>query len=336
MLATCEKRPMTAMSNMAYYRRLTIVLALFCALPIATLAQTADTPQNPPPPLGQLVDVGGYRVHLYCTGTGRPSVVIVGAGYSFDWGLVQSEVAKFTQVCVYDHSGIAWGDGGPKDSCSLWVTEVHAALKSAGIKGPYVFVGHSLGALVARTYAGRYLDEVAGIVFVDHAFSLIRLSLRTDKAQPPMPPQMPSTPGGGRGPVIFGMESDPNFSKLSSRDRELHVGRGGGDRKLNPLSQVLSCQRRSTAALLPIGVKWCQIPRTAHDRSVLAISTRSDLTLPVMRQTRHVSRTRPDRYDAARDLAPSFVTKCRERFHARGPQRGNVGGEHGGHTEHDE
>src|SRR5216683_7277123 len=47
-------------------------------------------------------------------------------------------------------------------------------------------------------------------------------------------------------------------------------GRGGGDRKLNPLSQVLSCQRRSTAALLPIGVKWCQIPRTAHDRSVLA------------------------------------------------------------------
>jgi len=222
MLATCEKRPMTAMSNMAYYRRLTIVLALFCALPIATLAQTADTPQNPPPPLGQLVDVGGYRVHLYCTGTGRPSVVIVGAGYSFDWGLVQSEVAKFTQVCAYDHSGIAWSDGGPKDSCSLRVAEVHAALKSAGIKGPYVLVGHSLGALVARTYAGRYLDEVAGIVFVDHAFSLIRLSLRTDKAPPPMPPQMPSTPGG-RGPVIFGMESDPNFSKLSSRDRELHL-----------------------------------------------------------------------------------------------------------------
>jgi hypothetical protein len=49
-------------------------------------------------------------------------------------------------------------------------------------------------------------------------------------------------------------------------------GRGGGDRKLNPLSQVLSCQRRSTAALLPIAVKWCQIPRTAHDTSVLAIS----------------------------------------------------------------
>jgi len=60
-------------------------------------------------------------------------------------------------------------------------------------------------------------------------------------------------------------------------------GRGGGDRKLNPLSQVLSCQRRSTAALLPIGVKWCQIPRTAHDRSVLAISTRGDWTLPVSR-----------------------------------------------------
>src|SRR6266478_2141819 len=66
--------------------------------------------------------------------------------------------------------------------------------------------------------------------------------------------------------------------------RTWDFGRGGGDRKLNPLSQVLSCQRRSTAALLPIGVKWCQIPRTAHDRSVLAISTRSDWTLPVMHE----------------------------------------------------
>ena len=41
--------------------------------------------------------------------------------------------------------------------------------------------------------------------------------------------------------------------------RMMEFGRGGGDRKLNLLSQVLSCQRRSTAALLPIGVKWCQM-----------------------------------------------------------------------------
>src|ERR1700719_1625095 len=106
--------------------------------------------QNPPPPLGKLVDVGGYRVHLYCTGAGSPTVVIVGAGFSFDWGLIQPEVATMTQVCSYDHSGSVWSDDGPTDSCALRVREIHDALKNAGIKGPYVIVGHSLGALVAR------------------------------------------------------------------------------------------------------------------------------------------------------------------------------------------
>ena len=60
-----------------------------------------------PPPLGELVDVGGYRVHLYSIGSGSPTVVITGAGSSFDWGLVQRDVAKFARVCTYDHSGVA-------------------------------------------------------------------------------------------------------------------------------------------------------------------------------------------------------------------------------------
>jgi len=178
--------------------------------------------QNPPAPLGKLVDVGGYRVHLYCTGTGSPTVVIVGAGFSFNWGLVQPEVAKFTQVCSYDHSGIGWSDSGPKDSCSLRVSEVHNALKNAGIKGPYLLVGHSLGGLVARLYAGRYPDEVAGMVFVDHALMLHALMsgppLSDGKGGPLPPPSMPPMPSGGGT-----FESDPNFSKLSSRDRQLQL-----------------------------------------------------------------------------------------------------------------
>src|SRR5437016_6331871 len=119
MLATCEKRRLSATAKLFYVKRLTIVLTLVWVLPIVTLAQTVGTNQNPPTPLGKLVDVGDYRVHLYCTGTGSPTVVIVGAGFSFNWGLVQPEVAKFTQVCSYDHSGIGWSESGPKDSCSL-------------------------------------------------------------------------------------------------------------------------------------------------------------------------------------------------------------------------
>jgi len=229
MLATSEKRPMSVLSNIVYSKCLAIFLALLCVLPIATLAQTADTAQKAPAPLGKLVDVGGYRIHLYCTGTGSPTVVIVGAGFSFNWGLVQPEVAKVTQVCSYDHSGIGWSDSGPKDSCSLRVGEVHTALKTAGIKGPYVLVGHSVGGLVARLYAGRYPDEVAGMVFVDHALAskkgmlMLRPPPSGDATAPPlMPPPMPSAPTAG-GPISIGIESDPNFSKLSARDRELHL-----------------------------------------------------------------------------------------------------------------
>jgi pimeloyl-ACP methyl ester carboxylesterase len=204
-----------------------LAIFVFCSLsfiPSAALTQTSEGTQKMPPPLGKLVDVGGYRVHLFCVGTGSPTVVIVGAGFSFDWDLVQSEVAKFSQICSYDHSGIAWSDDGPKDSCALRVNEVHSALKNSGINGPYVVVGHSLGALVARLYAGHYPDEVAGIVFVDHA-----LLMKGNMIMPPpgavlLPP--PSGAAKNEPPVglkALGLEDDPNFSKLPAADREAHL-----------------------------------------------------------------------------------------------------------------
>ncbi len=211
------------MKRMLAYSCLAIVLFLATFSQIVTPAQTPAS-EKKPPPLGKLIDVGGYRVHLYCVGTGSPTVVIVGAGFSFDWGLVQPEVAKVTQVCSYDHSGIGWSDSGPKDSCSLRVNEVDTALKNAGVRGPYVLVGHSLGALVARTFAARYANEVAGIVFIDHAMSFSVSSPPSADLKPfaMAPPPMPLTLNGGP-PVTIGIESDPNFSKLSAQDRELHL-----------------------------------------------------------------------------------------------------------------
>ena len=215
MLESCEKLLLNARTKVRRYECYAFGLALLCVLPVVALAPKAGTDQNPPAPLGKLIDVGGYRVHLYCTGIGSPAVVIVGAGFSFNWGLVQPEVAKFTQVCSYDHSGIGWSEAGPTDSCSLRVNEVHAALKNAGIKGPYVMVGHSLGALVARIYAGKYPAETAGVVFVDHAADF--------RAAPaPATPSISPTPSPGA-PQKHGIEDDPNFSKLSVRDRELHL-----------------------------------------------------------------------------------------------------------------
>ena len=188
----------------------------------------ASADQQDHPPLGKLIDVGWYRVHLYCIGSGRPAVVIVGAGYSFDWALVQPDVSKFTQVCAYDHSGIAWSDPGPTDSCSLRVNEIHSVLGKAKISGPFVLVGHSLGALVARLYAAKYPDDFAGMVIVDHAAFFGRPVLPSPNIPRNAVPPAPTVPPARSGNVPAGVP-EPNrefqkvFQKLPPIDYQLHL-----------------------------------------------------------------------------------------------------------------
>jgi pimeloyl-ACP methyl ester carboxylesterase len=122
------------------------------------------------PPLGRLVDVGGYRLHLTTAGAGKPTVVMdAGLGhFSLIWSLVQKEVATFTHVCTYDRAGYAWSDRGPQPrTSSQIVRELHTLLANGGIMGPYILVGHSFGGLNMYLYACQYPDEVAGLILVD-------------------------------------------------------------------------------------------------------------------------------------------------------------------------
>jgi len=235
-------------------------IVILCCFSLALLnvaaSQTARGTQQVPPPLGKLVDVGGYRVHLYCEGTGSPAVVILGAGYSFDWGLVQPKIAAITQVCAYDHSGSAWSDEGPKDSCALRVQEVHAVLKNARIAGPFVLVGHSLGGVIARLYAAQFPDEVAGVVFVDHAFAMInrRPPSGTPGTTATTPPPMPPPPASASvGKIGMGMTDDPNFSKLPTRDIDLHrwwdSQAQGAPPSMADLDMLLDCIAEADASI---------------------------------------------------------------------------------------
>jgi pimeloyl-ACP methyl ester carboxylesterase len=121
---------------------------------------------------GQMVDIGGYRLHLYCQGEGEPTVVMDAgiAEYGLSWDLIQPEVAKYARVCVYDRAGLGWSEPSPKPRTNLvMVEELRALLSSADIPGPYILVGASLGGLNARLYAHRCPEEVVGLVLVDAA-----------------------------------------------------------------------------------------------------------------------------------------------------------------------
>jgi pimeloyl-ACP methyl ester carboxylesterase len=132
-----------------------------------------ETSAQVPLPPGKLVDVGGWRLHLNCTGksVGKAPTVVLEAGsgdFSVAWGLVQPAVARFARVCSYDRAGAGWSELGPRPRTWRQIAyELHTALQKAGEKGPYVLVGHSLGGLLIRVYASAYPKEVAGLVLVD-------------------------------------------------------------------------------------------------------------------------------------------------------------------------
>ena len=119
--------------------------------------------------------MGGYRLHLYCTGTGRPGspTVILDEGQaatSLGWSKVQPGVASFTRVCSYDRAGYGWSDTSPLPrTAGRMVAELHTLLARAGVAGPYVLVGHSYGGLLMHLYTYTYPQQVAGLVLVDSA-----------------------------------------------------------------------------------------------------------------------------------------------------------------------
>lgn len=121
---------------------------------------------------GQMVDVGGYRLHLNIQGEnrGNPTVILEAGMVSFsaNWAWVQPELAKTTRVIAYDRAGLGWSDTGPRPrDAATSAKELHRALESAGVTKPYVLAGHSYGGLMVRAFAALYPDEVVGIVLVD-------------------------------------------------------------------------------------------------------------------------------------------------------------------------
>ena len=152
---------------------------LFRAALIGTviLTQVGATPIKPQPyDVGlylhpaRLVDFGGRRLNVVCTGKGSPTVILE-AGLLADsttWRLVQPAVSRNTRVCSYDRAGLGFSDpaNDARDADAI-VSDLHALLQKGEISAPYVLVGWSSGGPYTRLFQYTYSSEVVGLVEID-------------------------------------------------------------------------------------------------------------------------------------------------------------------------
>jgi pimeloyl-ACP methyl ester carboxylesterase len=167
-----------------------LATVLFAVAPAAN-AQTQPVTPGTQGDFAGLVDIGGRKIYLECSGQGSPTVVFVAGGGSSAryWTddlrpadpprtMVFPRVATTTRVCAYDRPGtlaevgkelfVSRSDPVPQPSTFMAaVTDLHSLLQAAGIPGPYILAGHSNGGFISRMYASTYPDEVVGMVLID-------------------------------------------------------------------------------------------------------------------------------------------------------------------------
>jgi pimeloyl-ACP methyl ester carboxylesterase len=195
-----------------------ICVLLLLALTLWSLAMAKwQHARNPVP--GNFYTVEGLQMHIDCSGSGSPAVVLE-AGSSAPWSLwrkVQPEVSQITRVCSYDRAGHGWSEPrkGPRDAETI-VRELHSLLDKAGVKRPFILAGHSAGGLYVREYAREFPSDLAGA-------SLIESS---------SPRQIDELPG-----FRAGYEKDKEGAKRELWDDRLRVW-SGWERLLGPLQGV--------------------------------------------------------------------------------------------------
>jgi pimeloyl-ACP methyl ester carboxylesterase len=150
------------------YTVVTVIAAAAVGGAVDTVALASDRRSYPMP--GESYDVGGYELHLACTGSCDPTVVLQsGLGeLSPSWARIAPAVAGTTRVCAYDRAGQGWSDDAPRIQDGLQAAaDLHTLLDPAGENGPLVLVRHSIGGSHAMTYAARYPEQVAGMVLLE-------------------------------------------------------------------------------------------------------------------------------------------------------------------------
>jgi pimeloyl-ACP methyl ester carboxylesterase len=156
--------------------RVLVLYPVFGALALSALGGAYETYREVSDPSrasmpGRLVDVGDHRLHISCSGSGSPTVVLeggLGEPSTMMAGWVAPGVASTTRVCVYDRAGRGWSESAaaPQDGVQV-ATDLHTLLARAGEPGPYVLAGHSAGGIYVLNFANAFPQDVAGVVLLD-------------------------------------------------------------------------------------------------------------------------------------------------------------------------
>jgi pimeloyl-ACP methyl ester carboxylesterase len=155
-------------------RGLAVVVAIVVAAAIlgATyqrFSEIADLKRYGPP--GQLIDIGGRRLHLLCAGSAPGPTVVIEAGSGDDstlWEDMVRRVSAFAHVCTYDRAGLGWSDpASGSRTIDDRAADLKALLTAAHVPGPFILAGHSYGGYIVRRFAADFPAEVAGVVLID-------------------------------------------------------------------------------------------------------------------------------------------------------------------------
>ncbi len=141
------------------------------------IATWIEDKKSPP---GQLIDVGGYKLHLYTIGDSRPTVILEHSLGGIEGYLLIEDIAKIAQVCIYDRAGYGWSERSPHQrSSEQIVKELDTLLNNAGIQPPYILVGDSFGSYNVRLYAHTFPEKVIGMVLTDglHETEMLNMPL---------------------------------------------------------------------------------------------------------------------------------------------------------------